>query len=120
VRKYLTGLVAGLERTRWPGFRVTSPNPRENRSRYAIGGPSVWNVTDAVELVLLDEDSYCQHPAGFFARLCESRPVAPVWMRDYGRVWIITRYADVRAALTDSRLANKGLPLAGRRPVLPG
>jgi hypothetical protein len=27
VRKYLTGLVAGLERTRWPGLRVTSPNP---------------------------------------------------------------------------------------------
>jgi cytochrome P450 len=28
-------------------------------------------------------------------------------MPDYGRVWIITRYANVRAALTDPRLANK-------------
>jgi cytochrome P450 len=67
----------------------------------------VWNVTDAVELVPLDEDSYYQDPVGFFARLRESRPVAPVWMPDYGRVWIITRYADVRVALTDPRLVNK-------------
>jgi cytochrome P450 len=66
----------------------------------------VWNVTDAVELVPLDEDSYYQDPVGFFARLRESRPVAPVWMPDYGRVWIITRYADVRVALTDPRLVN--------------
>jgi cytochrome P450 len=65
------------------------------------------NVTDAVELVPLDEDSYYQDPMGFFARLRESRPVAPVWMPDYGRTWIITRYADARAALTDPRLANK-------------
>jgi cytochrome P450 len=70
----------------------------------------VWNVTDAVELVPLDQDSYYQDPVGFFARLRESRPVAPVWMPDYGRVWIITRYADVRAALTDPRLANKVWP----------
>ncbi len=67
----------------------------------------MWNVTDAVELVPLDEDSYYQDPMGFFARLRESRPVAPVRMPDYGRAWIITRYADARAALTDPRLANK-------------
>jgi cytochrome P450 len=66
----------------------------------------VWNVTDPVELVPLDEDSYYQDPVGFFARLRESRPVAPVWMPDYGRVWIITRYADVRTVLTDPRLAK--------------
>ncbi len=65
------------------------------------------NVTDAVELVPLDEDSYYQDPMGFFARLRESRPVATVRMPDYGRAWIITRYADVRAALTDPRVANK-------------
>jgi cytochrome P450 len=64
-------------------------------------------VTDAVELVPLDEDSYYQDPMGFFARLRESRPVTPVRMPDYGRTWIITRYADARAALTDPRLANK-------------
>ena len=64
-------------------------------------------MTDAVELVPLDEDSYYQDPMGFFARLRESRPVAPVRMPDCGRAWIITRYADARAALTDPRLANK-------------
>jgi cytochrome P450 len=66
----------------------------------------VWNVTDAVELVPLDEDSYYQDPVGFFARLRESRPVAPVRMPGYGRAWIVTRYADVRTVLTDPRLAK--------------
>lgn len=64
-------------------------------------------MTDAADLVSLDEDSYYQDPIGLFARLRESRPVAPARMQDYGRVWIITRYADVRAALTDPRLANR-------------
>ena len=66
----------------------------------------MWNVTDAVELVPLDEDSYYQDPVGFFARLRESRPVAPVRMPGYGRAWIVTRYADVRTVLTDPRLAK--------------
>ncbi len=72
------------------------------------------NVTDAAELIPLDEDSYYQDPMGLFARLRESRPVAPGRMPDFGRVWIITRYADVRAALTDPRLANK--PHGGSMP----
>ena len=67
----------------------------------------MWNVTDAAELVALDGDSYYQDPMGFFARLRESRPVGPVRMPDGGRAWIITRYADARAALTDPRLASK-------------
>jgi cytochrome P450 len=76
----------------------------------------VWNVTDAVELVPLDEDSYYQDPVGFFARLRESRPVAPVRMPGYGRAWIVTRYADVRTVLTDPRLAKDvhRWPRAGR------
>ena len=53
-----------------------------------------------------DEDSYYQDPAGFFARLRESRPVAPVPMPAYGRVWLVTRHADVRTVLTDPRLAK--------------
>jgi len=61
---------------------------------------------DAIQLVPLDEDAYYQDPAGFFARLRESRPVAPVRMPGYGRMWVVTRYADVRAALTDQRLAK--------------
>jgi cytochrome P450 len=64
-------------------------------------------MADAADLVSLDEDAYYQDPMGLFARLRESRPVAPGWMPDFGRVWIITRYADVRAALADPRLANK-------------
>ena len=63
-------------------------------------------MTDAIQLVPLDEDSYYQDPLGFFARLRESRPVAPVRMPGYGRAWIVTRYADVRTVLTDPRLAK--------------
>jgi cytochrome P450 len=66
----------------------------------------VWNVTDAAELVPLDEDSYYQDPLGFFGRLRESRPVAQVRMPGYGRAWVVTRYADVRTVLTDPRLAK--------------
>jgi cytochrome P450 len=66
----------------------------------------VCNVADAVQLVPLDEDSYYQDPLGFFARLRESRPVAPVRMPAYGRAWIVTRYADVRTVLTDPRMAK--------------
>ncbi len=63
-------------------------------------------MTDAIQLVPFDEDSYYQDPLGFFARLRESRPVAPVRMPGYGRAWIVTRYADVRTVLTDPRLAK--------------
>jgi cytochrome P450 len=63
-------------------------------------------VTDATQPESFDEDSYYQDPLGFFARLRESRPVAPVRMPAYGRAWIVTRYADVRTVLTDPRLAK--------------
>jgi cytochrome P450 len=66
----------------------------------------VSGVTDADQLMSLDEDAYYQDPAGFFAWLRKSRPVAPVRMPGYGRVWMVTRYADVRAILTDPRLAR--------------
>jgi hypothetical protein len=45
----------------------------------------VWNVTDEIHLVSFDEDSYYQDPAGFFARLRESRPITLVRTQDYGR-----------------------------------
>jgi cytochrome P450 len=61
-------------------------------------------VTEALPV---DEDSYYQDPAGFFAGLRKSRPVAKVLMPDGERMWVITRYADVRAALTDPRVASK-------------
>jgi cytochrome P450 len=66
----------------------------------------VSDVTDADQLMSLDGDSYYQDPAGFFARLRESRPVAPVRMPAYGRAWIVTRYEDVRAVLADPRMAK--------------
>ena len=47
-------------------------------------------MTDAIQLVPFDEDSYYQDPLGFFARLRESRPVAPVRIPGYGRAWIVT------------------------------
>jgi cytochrome P450 len=63
-------------------------------------------VTDEIHLVSLDEDSYYQDPAGYLAGLRESRPISPVQAPGYGRAWIITRYGDVRTALTDPRLAK--------------
>ena len=59
-----------------------------------------------MEPVPFDEESYYQDPLGFFAQLRESRPVAQVEMPGYGPAWVLTRYADVRAALTDPRLAR--------------
>jgi cytochrome P450 len=66
----------------------------------------VWTVADPIQLESFDEDSYYRDPLGFFARLRESRPVAPVIMPAYGRAWIVTRYADVRTVLTDPRLCK--------------
>jgi cytochrome P450 len=66
----------------------------------------VWTVADPIQLQSFDEDSYYDDPLGFFARLRESRPVAPVSLPGYGRAWIVTRYADVRTVLTDPRLAK--------------
>ena len=63
-------------------------------------------MADPIQLESFDEDSYYRDPLGFFARLRESRPVAPVRMPGYGRAWIVTRYADVRTVLTDARLAK--------------
>jgi cytochrome P450 len=79
---------------------------RKSAGDHATGLPTVADVTDADQLMSLDEDAYYQDPAGFFARLRESRPVAPVQMPGYGQAWMVTRYADVRAVLTDPRLAR--------------
>jgi cytochrome P450 len=71
--------------------------------------------------VICDGDAYFQDPAGFFARLRESGPVAEAWMPNYGRVWVVTGYAEVRAALADPRLSKdvRRWPGGGRtRPSL--
>ena len=42
-------------------------------------------MADETDLASFDEDSYYQDPAGFFARLRESRPITLVRTQDYGR-----------------------------------
>ncbi|WP_329499924.1 cytochrome P450 [Kitasatospora herbaricolor] len=51
-------------------------------------------------------DSYFQDPQGLFARLRSSAPVTQVLTPEGMRVWLVTRYEDVRAALADPRLAK--------------
>jgi cytochrome P450 len=55
------------------------------------------------DTVQLDDDYY-QHPLAYFTRMREEGPPAPVMMPYGQRAWLVTRYADVRAALTDPRL----------------
>src|ERR1700722_997372 len=85
---------------------MTPPSPRKNRWLSRRRQPRVLTVADPIPLVPFDEAAYYRDPLGFFARLRESRPVAPVRMPGYGRAWIVTRYADVRTALTDPPLAK--------------
>jgi cytochrome P450 len=47
---------------------------------------------------------YYQNPYGYLARMREEGPVTPVVLPHGERVWLVTRYADVRAALADPRL----------------
>ncbi|MFD0486354.1 hypothetical protein ACFQ0O_03985 [Saccharopolyspora spinosporotrichia] len=50
-----------------------------------------------------DEFVTCPHAA--YARLREQGPVHRAVAPDGSRVWLVTRYDDVRAALADSRLS---------------
>ena len=47
---------------------------------------------------------YFQDPLAYFARFREEGPVVPVILPGGGRFWLVTRYAEVRAALADPRL----------------
>jgi cytochrome P450 len=49
-------------------------------------------------------DNYFQDPLSYFARMRERSPVAPVVLPDGNKVWLVTRYEDVRGALADGRL----------------
>jgi cytochrome P450 len=50
-------------------------------------------------------DDYFQDPLAYFRRMQQEGPVTPVILPfSGGRFWLITRYADVRAALADPRL----------------
>jgi cytochrome P450 len=47
---------------------------------------------------------YYQNPHGYFARMREEGPVTQVVLPYGERAWLVTRYAEVRAALADPRL----------------
>ena len=60
----------------------------------------------ALDTVRLAADYY-QDPQGYFAALREQGPVTQAVLPHGERVWLVTRYAEVRAALADPRL-HKG------------
>jgi len=47
---------------------------------------------------------YFQNPLAYFSRMREEGPVAPALLPHGERVWLVTRYPEVRAALADPRL----------------
>ena len=47
---------------------------------------------------------YFQNPLAYFSRMREEGPVTPVVLPHGERAWLVTRYAEVRAALADPRL----------------
>ena len=55
---------------------------------------------DAVQLGA----DYFQDPLAYFRRMREEGPVTPVMLPHGERAWLVTRYAEVRAALADPRL----------------
>jgi cytochrome P450 len=57
------------------------------------------------------DDDYYQRPLAYFARMREEGPVTPVTMPWGERAWLVTRYADVRAALADPRLHKDWIKL---------
>ncbi len=70
-------------------------------------------------------DEYWVDPYATLSRLREIAPVREVDLPDGGTTWLVTRYADVRAAFTDPRLAKDPralLPEAERpaEPLIPG
>lgn len=70
-------------------------------------------------------DAYWADPYGTLSRLREIAPVREVDLPDGGSTWLLTRYADVRAAFVDPRLAKdfrSTMPPEQRpaEPLIPG
>ena len=70
-------------------------------------------------------DEYWRDPYDVLSRLREAAPVREVDLPEGGSTWLVTRYADVRAAFTDARLKKdwrSTLPEEQRAhaPALPG
>jgi cytochrome P450 len=54
----------------------------------------------------LSDPGFKRDPFPFYARLRREEPVKPLRQQDGDRVWLITRYADVAAALKDDRFSK--------------
>jgi cytochrome P450 len=74
-------------------------------------------MADVTQTAAFDERLPYAERLRFFAGLRESRPAVRVRMPGYGPAWMVTRHADVRAALADPRLARdvRRWPGGGRR-----
>ncbi|MFC7545685.1 cytochrome P450 [Plantactinospora sp. GCM10030261] len=58
------------------------------------------------------DDTWLADPHAAYAVLREERPVVPVRLSTGIRAWLVTRHADVRAALADPRLSKDSTRLA--------
>lgn len=65
--------------------------------------------TSSIETVDLADPELKRNPHPFFARLRREAPVKQLRQRDGRLVWMITRYADVAAALKDDRFTKDRL-----------
>jgi cytochrome P450 len=65
-------------------------------------------VTESTAQVEQFGPGYFQDPLAYFARMREEAPVTQVALPDGSRVWLVTRYADVRSALADPALTRTG------------
>jgi cytochrome P450 len=81
-------------------------------------GPVAWPHTSSEPFSL----EFWQDPHPTYADLRQDAPVHPAVTPDGLRVWLVTRYADVRAVLTDSRLAKDAVVLGHlfQRNTVPG
>lgn len=59
--------------------------------------------TEQLDTVQLGAD-YFQNPLAYFSQMREEGPVTPALLPHGERVWLVTRYPEVRAALADPRL----------------
>jgi cytochrome P450 len=74
-------------------------------------GTAVDHADHADQLIQLGE-SFMADPHALYEMLRRERPVTQVRMPQGLRVWLVTRYADVRAALVDARLAKDSAGLS--------
>jgi cytochrome P450 len=69
-------------------------------------------TVDAADQLIELGDEFITDPHPLYDWLRRERPVAPVRLPQGVRVWLVTRYADVRAGLVDPRLAKSSAGLS--------